>query len=96
MIGGVQDLVVEDGEVEGKTKTDWVCWCKISLGDLSGVLVSLEGLVGRLLSLVANGKLSKVSVVIALPDERSVLHTVRAYAKKRLTSCGRKPWTLRS
>ena len=25
-VGGVKDLVVKDGEVKGKTKTDGVCW----------------------------------------------------------------------
>ena len=67
LIGGVEDLVVEDGEIEGETKADWVCWCKIGLSNFGGILVSLEGLIGRLLSLIANGKLSKVSVVISLP-----------------------------
>jgi hypothetical protein len=67
LIWGVQDLVVENGEVEGKTKTDWVGGSKISLSNLGSVLVCLERLVGRLLSLVANGKLSQVAVVIALP-----------------------------
>ena len=42
-------------------------WRKIGLGNLGGILVSLKGLVGRLLSLVTNGKLSKITVVIALP-----------------------------
>lgn len=67
LIGGVEDLIVEDREVQGKTKTDWVSGGKIGLSNLSGVLVGLERLVRRLLSLVANGELSKVAVVIALP-----------------------------
>jgi hypothetical protein len=69
LIRRVEDLIVEDGEVEGKTKADWVCWCKVGLGNFGSILVSLEGLVGRLLSLVANRKLSKVSVVISLPGK---------------------------
>jgi hypothetical protein len=44
-----------------------VCWCKVGLSNLSGILVSLKRLVGRLLSLVANCELSEVSVVITLP-----------------------------
>ena len=44
---------------------------KVSLCNFGGVLVSLEGLVGRLLSLVANGELSQVTVVITLPVENS-------------------------
>lgn len=46
LIRGVQDLVVEDGEVEGETEADWVGWCKVGLGNFGGVLVSFEGLVG--------------------------------------------------
>jgi hypothetical protein len=67
LIRRIQDLIVENGEVEGQTQADWVGWCKVSLCNFGGVLVSLEGLVGRLLSLVANGELSKVTVVITLP-----------------------------
>ena len=67
LIWGVQDLVIENGEVEGKTKANWVCWCKVGLSDFGCVLVSLEGLIGRLLSLVANGELGEVTVVITLP-----------------------------
>jgi len=67
LVWGVQDLIVKDGEVERKTETNWVSRCKISLGDLGGVLVSLQGFIGGLLSLVTNGELSKVTVVITLP-----------------------------
>lgn len=67
LIRRVQDLIVENGEVKGQTQADWVGWCKVGLCNFGGVLVSLEGLVGRFLSLVANGELSKVTVVITLP-----------------------------
>ena len=67
LIRRVQDLVVENGEVEGQAETNWVGWCKVGLRDFGGVLVSLEGLVGGLLSLVANGEFSEVTVVITLP-----------------------------
>jgi hypothetical protein len=67
LIRRVQDLIVENGEVKSQTKADRVSGRKIRLCNLSGVLVSLEGLVGRLLSLVANGELSQVTVVITLP-----------------------------
>jgi hypothetical protein len=67
LVGRVQDLIIENGEVEGQTQADWVGWCKVGLCNFGGVLVSLEGLVGGLLSLVANGELSKVTVVITLP-----------------------------
>ena len=26
LVGGVEDFVIEDGEVEGKTKANWVRW----------------------------------------------------------------------
>jgi len=27
LVGRVQDFIVENGEVKGKTKADWVRWC---------------------------------------------------------------------
>ena len=40
-IWGVQDLVVEDGEVEGETKADGVGRSEFSLGDVGGILMIL-------------------------------------------------------
>lgn len=37
-VRGVEDLVVEDGEVEGETETDRVRGGELSLGDVGGVL----------------------------------------------------------
>jgi hypothetical protein len=37
-VGGVQDLVVEDGEVEGKTKTNGVSRSELSLSNIGGAL----------------------------------------------------------
>ena len=67
LIRCIEDLVVEDGEVEGKAKTDGVGRGKLGLGNLGGGLVGLEGLVGRVLALVANGELGEVTVVVTLP-----------------------------
>jgi hypothetical protein len=67
LVWGVEDLVIEDGEVEGETKADWVGWSKVSLGHFGGVLVCLEGLVGGGRSLVTERKLGEVAVVVALP-----------------------------
>jgi hypothetical protein len=67
LVGGVQDLVVEDREVQGETETDRVGRGELSGGDLGGGLVSLEGLVGRGLALVAHGELGEVTVVVTLP-----------------------------
>jgi hypothetical protein len=67
LVGSVQDLVVEDGEVEGKTQADGVCRRELSLGDLSSGLVGIERLVGGVLALVTHGELSEVTVVVTLP-----------------------------
>ena len=67
LVRRVEDLVVEDGEVQGKTKTNWVGWGKVGLSNFGSVLVSLERLVGGLLALVTGGELSKVTVVVTLP-----------------------------
>jgi len=67
LVGGVQNLVVEDGEVQSKTEADGVGRGKVSLGNLGGVLVSLEGLVGGGLALVTKSELGEVTVVVTLP-----------------------------
>lgn len=67
LIRCIQNLVVEDGEVKGKTQADRVGGRKLSLGNLGGSLVSLERLVGRVLAAVANGEFGKVTVVVTLP-----------------------------
>lgn len=67
LIGGVQNLVVEDGEVQGETQADGVGGRKLGLSNLSGSLVGVERLVGGVLALVANGELSQVAVVVTLP-----------------------------
>jgi hypothetical protein len=92
LIGGVKDLVVEDGEVKGETQADRVGRRKLGSGNLSGSLVSLEGLVGRVLAAVANGELSEITVVVTLPA-RLVNNGWRAGVMNPLTSCGRRPWT---
>ena len=67
LVGGVEDLVVEDGEVQRKTEADRVSGRQLRLGNLGGSLVGLERLVGRVLAAVTNGELGKVAVVVALP-----------------------------
>ena len=85
LIRRVEDLVVEDGEVESKTKANGVCWGKIGLSDFGCVLVSFKRKIGGALSLVGNGELGEVSVVVTLPIvvsdqmigfQRAVLHLV--------------------
>jgi hypothetical protein len=67
LVGGIEDLIVEDGEVKSQTEANGVCGSKIGVCDLCSGLVSLERLVGRSLALVACSEFCEVSVVIALP-----------------------------
>ena len=82
-VGGVEDLVannqhstkrrsrvdsLEDGEVECETKSDGMRRGELSNGNIGSGLVSLEGLVGGVLSLVTGSELGEVSVVISHPD----------------------------
>lgn len=66
----VEDLIVEDRKVEGKTKTDWMSGCEVSLGDFGGGFVGLKRFVCRLLAFVGSSELGKVSVVVTLPKSR--------------------------
>jgi len=70
LVGRVQDLVVEDREVQSESETDGVGRGEVSLGNLGGVLVSLERLVGRGLALVTKSELGEVTVVVTLPVRR--------------------------
>ena len=70
LVGGVENLVVEDREVQGKSETDGVGRGEVSLGNLGGVLVSLERLVGGGLALVTKSELGEVTVVVTLPVRR--------------------------
>lgn len=67
LIGSVENLVVEHGEVQGETKTDGVSGRKLGLGNLGGSLVGFKRLVGRVLALVASSELGKIAVVVTLP-----------------------------
>jgi hypothetical protein len=79
LVGSVENLVVEDGEVQGEAETDGVGGGKLGLGNLGGGLVGLEGLVGGVLAAVADGELGQVAVVVALP----VVVFVKIGPKKR-------------
>jgi hypothetical protein len=99
LVGSIQDLVVEDGEVERKTQTDRVRRRQLSLRNLGSGLVCLERLVRRVLSLVANGELGEIAVVVALPERASVQQPQLQHAHlghASLTSCDRTPWTRHS
>ncbi len=67
LVRRVENLVVEDREVEGKAEADGVGRGELGLSNLGGSLVSLKGLVGGVLALIANGELGEVAVVVTLP-----------------------------
>lgn len=67
LIGGTEDLIVEDREVEGKSEADRMGRSKIGRSDLGGRLVSFQRLIGRILALVANRKFGEITVIVALP-----------------------------
>ena len=46
-VGRVEDLVVEDGEVEGETETDGVGGSELGLGNVGGVLQNLLDFVSQ-------------------------------------------------
>ena len=83
LIGRIENLVVEDREVEGKTKTDRVRRSKVGLGNFGGSLVGLERFIGRGLALIANSKLGEVAVVVAFPVRKleffSTVHVLECY-----------------
>lgn len=67
LVGGVEDLVVEDREVEGQAETDGVGRSKVRGSNFGSSLVGLEGSISSTLAVVANSELSKVTVVVTLP-----------------------------
>ena len=71
LIGGVEDLVVEDREVKGEPKTNRVRGRELGLRNLGSGLVGIERLVGGVLARVADSELRKVAVVVTLPVSQS-------------------------
>ena len=67
MVRGVQDLVIEDGEIQGKTKTDGMRWSELGGRNFSRSLVGLQGFVGRYLALIAKSKFREITVIVTLP-----------------------------
>lgn len=95
LVRSVEDLIVENGEVEGKAEADRVGGSKVGLGNLRSSLVGLERLIGRGLALIANGELGEVAVVVTLPNWALAI-IMQHISWHQRTSCGRKPWTRRS
>lgn len=95
LVGRIENLVVEHREVESQSQTDRMGRGKLRLRHLGGRLVSLEGLVGRVLALVTDSELGKVAVVVTLPGEgisRQLMRGIRGTQ----TSCGKTPLILQS
>ena len=67
LIGRVEDLIVENGEVKSEAKTNWMSWGKIGASNLSCSLIRLQRLVGRDLALVALCEFGEVAMIITLP-----------------------------
>ena len=61
LLGRVEDLVVEDGEVEGESEPDGVGRLHLALGDLERLLVRLLGVLQHGGPVVPGGNLGKVS-----------------------------------
>jgi len=66
LLGRVENLVVEDGEVQRETESDGVSRSEFGRGDLGCSLVRLVSGVGSLLALISSGEFGEVTVVISL------------------------------
>ena len=94
LVRRVQDLIIEDREVEGKSQADRVGRGQLRLRNLGSRLVCLQRLVGRILALVANGELCQVAVVVTLPVTTLDLHVGQRRGEgggHLRTSCDRRP-----
>jgi hypothetical protein len=69
LVRRVEDLVVEHREVKSQTEADGMSGGKVGLSDFGSALVGLERGIGSTLAAVANSELSKVTVVVTLPEE---------------------------
>ena len=67
LVGRVEDLIVEDGEVKSQTQSNGVGGGEVGLSDFSSTLVSLKRSISGTLTAIANGELGKVTVVVSLP-----------------------------
>jgi len=66
LLGVVQALVVEDREVEGQSQSDGVGGLQLSVGDLRGSRVGLQGTLRDLFMQISLGVLRDVSEVVSL------------------------------
>ena len=66
-VGAVENFIVEDREIEGKTEAYRVCRWKLSDSHIRGSLVGLKRLVCAVFALIASGKFGQVTVIITHP-----------------------------
>ena len=66
LLGRVEDLIVEDGEVERQTEADGMRGLHLGLSNLEGLLVSLLRIFENLCSSVTHSHLGEVPVIISL------------------------------
>lgn len=71
--GIVEDFVVEDGEVEGKSEADGVGGAELGRGNLEGLLVRFKGVLAGSGVVITSRVLSDVSVVVTLHLEEEDL-----------------------
>lgn len=92
LVWGVEDFIVEDREVEGKSKTNGVSGGKVGGCNFSSRFVGLQRLIGRILALVANGELSKVAMIVTFPviDISGLFPKIRTVGVQR-TFYGKRP-----
>lgn len=67
-LGRVENLVVEDGEVEGEAEADGVGRGQVDEGDVLGGLVGEQGMFGGILAVGTGLELGQVAVVVALGE----------------------------
>lgn len=71
LLGRVQDLIVEDGEVESQAEPDWVCGLHVLLADLKCILVGLLRVFNRSY-MKTNSNLTAISLIPNPLKARSV------------------------
>ena len=65
LLGRVEDLVIEDGEVERQTEANWMRRLHLGLRNFKGLLVSLLRIIQHGRAAVSYGNFGKVPVIIA-------------------------------
>jgi len=66
LLGLVHDFIVKYGEIQSKTKTNWVCRLELSSADVSGTLVSIQTALSNIITVSGGGDFSEVPVIITL------------------------------